>query len=653
MRIPVQVKVYGQTVLSNALIDSGAEGKFIDSKFVAKHRIPVRKLVKPIPVHNVDGTPNQNGTITHYTLRPLLFGNKLTMAFLLRTTKTIKPLKDSIPAHYHNFIHLFEKKAAERFPIERPYDHAIDLKPDFVPRDCKLYSMTPKEELALDEFLTENLRKGYIRPSKSPMASPFFFIGKKDNTLRPCQDYRALNEGTIKNAYPLPLIGDLMDKLRGAKYFTKLDLRSGYNNIRIKEGDQYKAAFKTIRGLFEPTVMFFGLCNSPATFQMFMNDIFRIIITEEAILIYMDDILIFSDNLEDLRRKTNRVLKVLQDNDLFLKPEKCVFEVQEVEFLGMILRPDNIHMDPVKLAGIQQWPEPHTVKQLRSFLGFCNFYRRFIPNYSSIAYPLNELTRTNEPWKWNELRTNAFITLKNLFSSQPALLIPDKTKPFILETDASKVASGAVLYQANSNGDLQPCGFISEAFGPAQQRYEALPLPQSSGVTTRTYPTSEQPAASPLANPAGTSSYPNLTSPLPINPAKTSLVPTPYLDDPTMAQNQMKNELSSPTPYSLAELMLTYTTASKNPKPLINSPTPSFVLKPSISPPLSNSPLMTGPQTLTFSSFANAFTFPTIKTLNNKSFTFSMISLPSATQAYSKPLPLFVNTIGGLALLFL
>ncbi|THG98618.1 hypothetical protein EW145_g7394 [Phellinidium pouzarii] len=515
MRIPVQVKVYGQTVLSNALIDSGAEGKFIDSKFVAKHRIPVRKLVKSIPVHNVDGTPNQNGTITHYTLRPLLFGNKLTMAFLLvtslgkediilglpwlkqrnplinwkegtisirrtttatslaqRTTKTIKPLKDSIPAHYHNFIHLFEKKAAERFPIERPYDHAIDLKPDFIPRDCKLYSMTPQEEVALDEFLTENLRKGYIRPSKSPMASPFFFVDKKDGTLRPCQDYRALNEGTIKNAYPLPLIGDLMDKLRNAKYFTKLDLRSGYNNIRIKEGDQHKAAFKTIRGLFKPTVMFFGLCNSPATFQMFMNDIFRVIITEEAILIYMDDILIFSDNLEDLRRKTNRVLNVLRENDLFLKPEKCIFEVQEVEFLGMIIRPNNIHMDPVKLAGIQQWPEPHTVKQLRSFLGFCNFYRRFIPNYSSIAYPLNELTRTNEPWKWNELRTNAFTTLKNLFSSQPALLIPDKNKPFILETDASKVASGAVLYQANSNGDLQPCGFISEAFGPAQQRYE-------------------------------------------------------------------------------------------------------------------------------------------------------------------------------------
>ncbi|THH01114.1 hypothetical protein EW145_g6972 [Phellinidium pouzarii] len=186
----------------------------------------------------------------------------------------------------------------------------------------------------------------------------------------------------------------------------------------------------------------------------------------------MDDILIFSDNLEDLCCKTNRVLNVLQENDLFLKPKKCIFEVQEVKFLGMIICPDNIHMDPVKLTSIQQWPEPHTVKQLCSFLGFCNFYCRFIPNYSSIAYPLNELTRTNEPWKWNELWANTFATLKDLFSSQPALLIPDKIKLFILETDASKVASGAVLYQANSNGDLQPCGFISEAFGPAQQRYE-------------------------------------------------------------------------------------------------------------------------------------------------------------------------------------
>ncbi|KAI5115195.1 hypothetical protein M0805_006798 [Coniferiporia weirii] len=132
------------------------------------------------------------------------------------------------------------------------------------------------------------------------MASPFFFVGKKDNELRACQDYRALNEGTIKNAYPLPLISELMDKLKGAKYFTKLDLRSGYNNIRIKDGDQWKAAFKTPRGLFEPTVMFFGLCNSPATFQAFMDDTFCIVILEDKVLIYMDDIFIFTSTLKEL-----------------------------------------------------------------------------------------------------------------------------------------------------------------------------------------------------------------------------------------------------------------------------------------------------------------------------------------------------------------
>ncbi|KAI5115933.1 hypothetical protein M0805_007709 [Coniferiporia weirii] len=228
--------------------------------------------------------------------------NKVTTATTLARehAKPIQPLKISIPLPYHKYLHIFQKKAAERFPVARPYDHAINLKPDFIPRDCKLYPLSPKEQLALDQFLEDNLRKGYIQPSKSPMASPFFFIGKKDNELCACQDYRALNEGTIKNAYPLPLISELMDKLKGTKYFTKLDLRSGYNNIRIKNGDQWKAAFKTPHGLFEPTVMFFGLCNSPAIFQAFMDDTFHIVILEDKVLIYMDDIFIFASTPQDL-----------------------------------------------------------------------------------------------------------------------------------------------------------------------------------------------------------------------------------------------------------------------------------------------------------------------------------------------------------------
>ncbi|KAI5115279.1 hypothetical protein M0805_000711, partial [Coniferiporia weirii] len=515
MKIPITMTIHNQNVSTNALIDSGAEGKFIDAKFVIKHRIPTRPLARPILVKNVDGTPNQHGTITRFTWRLIKIGgrsitttflvtslgkedvilglpwlkrhnpaidwtactisiNKVTTATTLARehTKPTQPLETTIPPQYHKFLHIFQKKAAERFPISQPYDHTIELKTDFIPRDCKLYPLSPKEQLALDQFLEENLHKGYIRPSKSPMASPFFFVGKKDNELRACQDYRALNEGTIKNAYPLPLISKLMDKLKGAKYFTKLDLRSGYNNICIKDGDQWKAVFKTPRGLFEPTVMFFGLCNSPATFQAFMDDTFHIVILEDKVLIYMDDIFIFASTLEELHRKTERVLNICDKNDLYCKPEKCIFAVQEAEFLGMIITPNNINMDPIKLTGISEWPTPKTVKQLRSFMGFCNYYRRFIPNFSHTVYPLNELTCTNEPWTWTPERDKAFLKLKTQFLDKPALLIPDPSKPFILETDASKVATGAVLYQTNSNGDLQPCGFISQTLGPAQQRYE-------------------------------------------------------------------------------------------------------------------------------------------------------------------------------------
>ena len=506
------------------------------------------KLPQPIPVLNVDGTNNANGTITHYTWRSFTLGRKRLTARMLVTSlgkediilglpwlqkhnpsidwkaktlaiQTIKGAmlkqekpdtpnydsdttlvttqgkmvqkvttattlaqqvakpkgdpKDLVPTVYHHFLSLFEKGAASRLPEHRPYDHAINLKPDFRPRDCKTYPLTPREEAALTEFLTENLAKRYIRPSKSPMASPFFFVDKKDILdLRPCQDYRELNEGTVKDSYPFPLISDLMDKLKGAKYFTKLDLRSGYNNVRIREGDEWKAAFKTSKGLFEPLVMFFGMCNSPATFQRFMDDIFRIEIIDGCLVIYMDDILIFAATLEQLREKTFRVLQILKDNDLFLKPEKCVFETQQVEFLGMIVTPNQLHMDPAKLSGIQTWPTPSTVKQLRSFLGFCNFYRRFIPQYSHLTNPLHALTKITTKWEWTPERQQAFSKLKELFAEQPALLIPDPSKPFILETDASKVATGAVLYQSNSNGDLQPCGFVSEALGPAQQRYE-------------------------------------------------------------------------------------------------------------------------------------------------------------------------------------
>ncbi len=205
-----------------------------------------------------------------------------------------------VPEDYHSFRDLFSKESFDELPERRPWDHAIELIPNAKSTlDCKVYPLNRNEQEQLDVFLDENLESGRICPSKSPFASPFFFVKKKDGTLRPVQDYRKLNEMTIKNRYLLPLISELIDKLRGAKHFTKLDVQFGYNNVRIKEGDEEKAAFRTNQGLYEPTIMFFGLTNSPATFQWMMNDIFHDLIGEGKVTIYLDDILIFSKSLKE------------------------------------------------------------------------------------------------------------------------------------------------------------------------------------------------------------------------------------------------------------------------------------------------------------------------------------------------------------------
>lgn len=230
-----------------------------------------------------------------------------------------------------------------------------------------------------------------------------------------------------------------------------MDLRAGYNNVRIKEGDKYKAAFAVpgTQGkppqLYEPMVMFFGLCNSPATFQRMMNTIFADMLEEGWVVIYMDDILIFSDNPDVHRERTRRILQRLQQHDLYLKPEKCFFDVEEVEFLGLLIRPHYVKMDPTKLDGIRNWPTPTTVKQVRAFIGFGNFYRKFIDHFSDLARPLIDLTKKDMRWDWTPERDRAFRTLKQKFTAAPVLLMPDDAHPFSLGADASKFATGAVL----------------------------------------------------------------------------------------------------------------------------------------------------------------------------------------------------------------
>ncbi|SJL16260.1 uncharacterized protein ARMOST_19780 [Armillaria ostoyae] len=361
--------------------------------------------------------------------------------------------------------------------------------------DCKVYPLNRDEQEQLDKFLDENLESGCITESKSPFASPFFFVKKKDGSLRPIQDYRKLNEMTIKNRYLLPLISELIDKLQGAKYFTKLHIHWGYNNVQIKEEDEHKAAFRTNRGLFEPTVMFFGLTNSPATFQWMMNDIFKDLISEGKVTIYLDDILIFTKTLDEHRSIVRRVLQRLRENKLFLKAEKCEFEVLETEYLGVIISEEQVCMDPVKLAGIAEWLTPTKKKELQSFLGFTNFYRKFIKNYLKVVRALTQLTGNTE-WTWGAAQNQAFQQLKKQMAEDVILTIPNKTGRFRVEADASNgavdeprlpwqrqhqlrneigawrlITIGAILSQ-EQGGVWRPVAFMSKALTATERNYE-------------------------------------------------------------------------------------------------------------------------------------------------------------------------------------
>ena len=278
------------------------------------------------------------------------------------------PSMSAIPERYRSFTKVFSEEASHHLPAHRPWDHAINLIPGKTMKNSGIYRLTPSESTALKEYITEHLRKGYIHPSTSSMASPFFFVDKKDGKLRPVQDYCKLNDITVKNAAPLPLIPDLIDKLQGAQYFTKLDVWWGYNNIRIKEGDKHKAAFKTALGLYEPLVMTFGLCNAPATFQTFMNNIFEDLLDTGQVVIYLDDILIFMHAIDQLDRLTRKVLERLERHDLFLKPKKCFFDQKHIEYLGVIISEGQVKMDQAKVHGIVNWPTPRTLKNVQAFL---------------------------------------------------------------------------------------------------------------------------------------------------------------------------------------------------------------------------------------------------------------------------------------------
>lgn len=380
-------------------------------------------------------------------------------------------IRRTLPPSYHAFVDVFRKSSADQLPEHRHYDHKIPLLPDTTPPFGPIYSLSAKEHDVLREYIRDNLEKGFIRPSSSSAGAPVLFVPKSSGELRMCVDYRGLNNISIKDRYAIPKIDDLLDYIRGSTIFTKIDLRGAYNLLRIFEGEEWKTAFRTRYGSYEYLVMPFGLCNAPSTFQRFMNDVFRDMV-DGFIVIYLDDILIFSRNPKDHEQHVKRVLERLRSAKLFAKAEKCEFSKDSVEFLGYQLSKHGVFMVDDKVQAVLSWPTPKSVKDIQSFLGFANFYRRFIWRYSHIVSPLTALTRKDIPWKWDDKCQKAFDTLKQAFTTAPVLQHFDPEKPITLETDASDYAIAAVASQPDADGKLRPIAYRSRKMDPAELNYE-------------------------------------------------------------------------------------------------------------------------------------------------------------------------------------
>lgn len=376
-----------------------------------------------------------------------------------------------LPEIYSDFAPLFKERPVGTLPPHRDCDHAIPIEPGSKVPFGPLYTLSQAELKALREYLDDNLAKGFIRKSESPAGAPVLFTAKKDGkSLRLCVDYRALNKITVKNRCPLPLISETLDRLSSARIFTKLDLKGAYNLIRIAKGDEWKTAFRTRYGHFEYNVMPFGLTNAPATFQAFLNDVLRECL-DEFVVIYLDDILIYSSDEESHILHVRKVLELLMAADLQVNPEKCEFHKRKVEFLGYVISPEGISMDPKKVEVILAWPSPKSVRDIQVFLGFANFYRRFVEFFSQVVSAITRLLKKDVPFVWDNEAQEAFDNLKKLFSSDPILRHFDPEKPCFLEPDASKNALGMVCSQPDANGVLRPLGYYSRSLSGPEKNY--------------------------------------------------------------------------------------------------------------------------------------------------------------------------------------
>src|SRR3954465_9081787 len=331
-------------------------------------------------------------------------------------------------------------------PPDRAVEFIVDLIPGTAPISRRPYRMAQHELAELKTQLEALLDKGFVRPSSSPWGCPVLFVTKKDETERMCIDYRPLNLATIKNKYPLPRINDLYDQLAGSAVFSKMDLKLGYRHIRIREEDITKTAFTTRYGLYEYTVMSFGLTNAPATFSRLMNSIFMEYL-DKFVVIYLDDILIYSKNEEEHAEHLRLVLMKLREHHPYAKFSKCEFWLPEVIYLGHVISAKGVDVNPERVKVVLDWTPPESVKQVRSFLGLASYCRRFVENFSKVAKPLTELLKKEKKFEWTPKCEESFQELKRRLTSAPVLAPPDTKKNFEIYCDASRQGLGCILMQ--------------------------------------------------------------------------------------------------------------------------------------------------------------------------------------------------------------
>lgn len=412
----------------------------------------------------------QNFLVSASKVKKAIFNEKPILMFLhkghlLHADQLDKNLPSLVVELLQDFADVFPDDVPSGLPPIRGIEHQIDLVPGAALPNRPAYRVNPTETKELQRQIDDLMAKGYIRESLSPCAVPVLLVPKKDGSWRMCVDCRAINFITVKYRFPIPRLDDMLDELHGACVFTKIDLRSGYHQIRMKEGDEWKTAFKTKQGLYEWLVMPFGLTNAPSTFMRLMNHVLRSFIGK-FVVVYFDDILIYSMTFDDHMIHLNKVFEVLRKEQLYANLSKCSFCTDKVVFLGFVVSAKGISVDSAKVKAIQEWPTPTTVQQVRSFHGLAGFYRRFVPNFSTIAAPLTELIKKDVGFQWGYEQEGAFQTLKERLINPPLLALPNFDQPFEIQCDASGIGIGAVLMQQG-----RPLAYFSEKLKGASLNY--------------------------------------------------------------------------------------------------------------------------------------------------------------------------------------